>query len=409
MSRVGIEKINLYAGRASLDIGELARARNEDPAYVSDELMCHVRSIYPPYEDAVTLAVNAAMRLLSPEDAARIELLLVGTESAVDMGKPVADWVHRFCGLSPRCRNLEVKHACYGTTGALKLACSWVASGVRPGKKALVINTDLSAQAIGTRQETAGGGCAVAFVVGDNPEVLEVELDRAGYWTTEIADTYRPTPSVEVIRGEVSVFSYLDALDGAFGQYEQMVGPIGYEADFKKHLYHAPFPGMALQAHRAALARFGRVTKKQALQSFRERVEPSLHFAKRIGTAYGSSTFIGVCGLLATAPDLAAGDRISIFAYGSGCQSELYSARVGARAQELVRAAGIDQHLAERRSVTVAEYEENDRVRESYIGRAGCQLPLGLPTGLYEERYCGRKLLTLRTVGDDYQRSYAWS
>lgn len=407
--RVGIEKINLYAGRASLDIAELARARGQDPRYVADEIMCHVRSIYPPYEDAVTLAVNAAMRLLAPQDVANIELLIVGTESAVDMGKPVADWVHRFCELSPRCRNLEVKHACYGTTGALKLAASWVASGARPGKKALVINSDLSMPSIGTPHETAAGGCAVAFLVSGDPQVLEIELDRAGYWTTEIADTYRPTPRVEIIRSEVSLFSYLDALDGAFGQYEAMVGPLDYGADFKKHIYHAPFPGMAVRAHRAALERFGPTTKRESLRSFRERVEPSLYFAKRIGTAYGSSTFIGLCGMLASAPDLQPGDRISMFAYGSGCQSELYSARVGPWGRDLVLAAGIDQHLAERRPVTVAEYEESDRRREEFIGRAGCELPFGTIPGLYEEQYAGKRFLTLKSVGEDFQRTYVWS
>src|SRR5690242_7173739 len=112
--RVGIEKINLYGGRAFLDIAALTAARGGTVAELTRRQIVPYerRAIVPPYEDPVTLAVNAAERLLSPQDREQVELIVVATESAVDFGKPISTWVQRFCGLPAHSRNFEVKHMC---------------------------------------------------------------------------------------------------------------------------------------------------------------------------------------------------------------------------------------------------------------------------------------------------------
>nr|AGH69802.1 hydroxymethylglutaryl-coenzyme A synthase [Nostoc sp. 'Peltigera membranacea cyanobiont'] len=405
---VGIEKINLYAGRFYLDLADLAKARGQDPQYIATNLMCEQRSVYPVWEDAVTLAVNAAKRLLSPEDLEDIELLIVGTESAVDMGKPISTWVHRFCNLSPNCRNFEVKHACYSCTGAFKMAASWVASGSRPGKKALVINTDFSRNFIGTEHESIGGGCAVAFIVSENPQILEIELDKAGYWTNEIADTFRPTSRTETMNGQISIYSYFDALEGAYEHYEQIAGKVDYDADFKKHIYHAPFPGMTFQAHRDILSQLTAQDKATIQLNFQQKVAESLYFAKRIGSCYGGSNFVCLLGLLTSAKNLNPGDQISLFAYGSGCQGEFYSAIIGAVASEMVRSLNLDQHLNERLRLKVEEYEAIESTREKYIDCPDYEPDRNTLNGYYEKLYDTQGLLVLNRV-EKYQRIYEWS
>ncbi|MHC5727976.1 MAG: 3-hydroxy-3-methylglutaryl-ACP synthase, partial [Nostoc sp.] len=57
---IGIEKLNLYSGQFYLDIADLAAARGKNFQQIADSLMCKTRSVYPVYEDAITLAVNAA-------------------------------------------------------------------------------------------------------------------------------------------------------------------------------------------------------------------------------------------------------------------------------------------------------------------------------------------------------------
>lgn len=404
---VGIERLAIYAGRYQLDLTDLAAARGIDPAYLANELLCDRRAVAAPWEDAVTLAVNAARGLLTPADRADIELLIVATESGVDHGKPISTWVHRFCELPARCRNFEVKHACYGCTGALKLAASWIASGVRPGKKALIINTDLSRCGIDNPLEPLGGASAVAMLVSADPQVLAIDLDRAGYWTNEIADNMRPTGRVEIVADMLSVFSYLDALEGAFEHYEEIVGPFDYDATFRKHIYHAPFPGMTLRAHRTLLGRDAPLGKDALAASFKAKVADSLHVARRIGSSYGGSTMVGLLGQLHCAEDLAPGDPISIFAYGGGCQGEFYSAVVGREARQRVRALDLDGQLDRRQRLTVAEYEHFEREREAGIDLCDHEPPRDIVAGAFERGYAGRGLLALRRVRG-YVREYEW-
>ncbi|HET8640604.1 MAG TPA: hydroxymethylglutaryl-CoA synthase [Pseudonocardiaceae bacterium] len=414
--RVGIEKIDLYGGRAYLNIADLATARGGTLHDLTRRQMVPYegRAILPPYEDPVTLAVNAAERLLAGEDREQVELVVVATESAVDYGKPISTWVQRFCRLPAYSRNFEVKHMCYGGTAALRVAASWVASDVRPGRKALVINTDLSRTRnhVQTEEDDLGelmaGGSAVAMLVGGEPRVLELELAKAGYWTNEISDALRPNSRTEIITGQTSFYSYLDALEETYEQYERAVGGLDFESYFKKNIYHAPFPGMTMVAHRTLLNKIGIEDKAAVEASYRARVADSTYFIRRIGSAYGGSTFICLLGMLHAAADLAGGDRLSIFAYGSGCQAELYSGLVGPAAQAYVRGLDIDAHLDSRVALTVEQYEQIEKACETNIDVRSYD-PLTQDVGdLYEQRYEGRRLLVLEDVRD-YHRNYRWS
>jgi hydroxymethylglutaryl-CoA synthase len=414
--RVGIEKIDLYGGRARMRIGELAAARGGtlDELTRRQLVPYETRAILPPYEDSVTMAVNAAERLLSDEDRADVELVVVATESAVDFGKPISTWVQRFCRLPAHSRGFEVKHMCYGGTAALRVASSWVLSNVRPGKKALVINSDLSRTRnhVQTEDDDLGelmaGGSAVAMLVSADPAVLELEPEKAGYWTHEISDALRPNSRTEIITGTTSFYSYLDALEETYDRYEQIVGEIDLESYFDRHIFHAPFPGMTVIAHRTLLNRAGIDDPAAIDASYRARVADSTHFIRRIGSAYGGSTFICLLGMLQAGADLAGGERFSVFAYGSGCQAEFYSGLAGPTAQAQVRALGIDEHLNSRLELSVGQYDQIEKACESNIDEPSCQ-PLTQDAGdLYARRYDGQRLLVLDEVRDWY-RSYRWS
>jgi hydroxymethylglutaryl-CoA synthase len=414
--RVGIEKIHLYGGRAYLNIADLTTSRGGDVQDLTRRQLVpyETRAIVPPYEDSVTLAVNAAERLLSPEDREQIELIVVATESAVDFGKPISTWVQRFCKLPAHSRNFEVKHMCYGGTAALRVAASWVASNVRPGKKALVINTDLSRthNHVQTEDDDLGelmaGGSAVAMLVSSEPQVLELELEKAGYWTKEMSDALRPNSRTEIITGQTSFYSYLDALEETYEQYERIVGSFDFDTYFKKNIYHAPFPGMTMIAHRTLLNKIGVEGKAAIEASYRARVGDSTHFIRRIGSAYGGSTFICLLGMLQVAADLQSGDRLSIFAYGSGCQAEFYSGLVGPEASAYVRSLDIDHHLDTRLRLSVEQYEQIEQACEANIDGRDYK-PLTQDVGdLYAQRYDGQRLLVLEEVRN-YHRNYRWS
>lgn len=401
---IGIEDISLYAGQLSLSIFDLAKARGETEEYVTTNLMCDTRSVYPVWEDSVTLAVNAAKPLTDRHDLSDIQLLIVSTESAVDFGKPVSTWVQRYCSLSANCRNFEIKHACYGATGALKMAANWVA---QTGKKALVVSADYSRSHIGSDMEFISGGCGVALLVSQQPDILQFEPNRAGYWTTEIADTFRPTSRDEIGNDQLSLYSYLDALEGSYLHFEDQFGTQDLLNHFKAQIYHAPFPAMTWQAHRTLLAQVESMDKQTKKEDFDRRVAPGLTFNQQIGTTYGASNFVGLLSHLSKSDHLKKNDLLSLFSYGSGCQGEFYEATVGEIATEKVQSLEVEKMLRNRAPLTVSSYEELEVNRSKAIDAKNLNLNV-TDDPIYQEAYQGKSILTLQGI-DNFNRIYSYS
>jgi hydroxymethylglutaryl-CoA synthase len=409
MKSVGIEKINLYGCSLFLDQKKLAAARGLDPQKVVADFLIDTRALNPLYEDTVTMAANAAGPLLEEEDRRAIGLLVVGTESSVDFGKPISTNLHGALGLPANVRNYETKHACYSGVAALDSALNWIAAGLNRGRKALVISTDYSRMHLGAKEEFVLGGVAAAALVSDAPRVIEYDLQARGSWTADVYDTFRPSARHEVGNNEVSLYSYLDALEGAYQDYLKQNGQaLDFDAAFAQSCYHTPFPGMAFQAHRTVCNLARARSKAEVQESFQRKVLPSLRYARRVGSTYGASNFLGICGMLMSRPELKAGDRISFFAYGSGAIGEFYSGRLGEGAREAVARMAIDQALDDRREVSVQEYERIERMREAAIEAPDFTPDFSVPAGWYERHYQGRRRLVLRQVKDFY-RTYEWS
>ncbi len=412
--RVGIERMAAYPCTLALDMRALAEARDHDPHHPIEELWVTGRSLNPPWEDPVTMAVNAALAVVSPQDREDIELVIVGTESSPDYGKPMSTYVQRWCQIQPNCRNFEAKHACYGGTSALMMAAHWVASGAAPGKKALVVTSDQSRTHLGQPWEYVLGAAAVAMIVSDKPDIVEIELDKTGYWTSEIFDTYRPTSRKEVGHADTSLYGYLEALEGAYDHFLKRVGPIDYDTFFKKHIYHVPFGGMTFRAHRALLRRWQEHTggpvmgAKAAREHFERKSKPALRYNAQFGGSYTSATFLALMGLIDSFDDLEAGDRVSMYSYGSGSCAEFYSTRIGAHARERVAAAGLQAGLDARQRLSVADYEEVERLRSSVIDEPDYEVAHTGLDGLYERVYAGKGRLVLDGV-NGFQRAYRLS
>jgi 3-hydroxy-3-methylglutaryl CoA synthase len=408
--RVGIEKLAAYPGSLALSMKALCDARGHDLANIRDVMMIDERSVNPEWEDPVTMAVNAALPLLTERDRADIGLLLVASESGVDQEKPMSTWVQRYLGLSSRVRNIEVKHACYGATASLQLAASWVASGAAKGEKALVINTDQSRAHFGKPWEFVMGAGAVAVVVSDAPQVLEIDLGKCGIHTHEVSDLTRPTPHVETGNSETSLLSYLDALEGAVDDYIRRC-PEAADLDrwFQRNLYHVPFGGMGFRAHKAVLRRSGVTDKRRAWEHFSRKTLPSLGHVRRMGATYGGSTFLALMSLVERDPELAAGDRIGVFSYGSGSCGELWSGTVCPEARAVVDAARMTELLDARRQLTVAEYEAIESARAAVIDSGDYVTNRrALGDDFYERQYAGRGLLVFDGM-QEYYRRYEWS
>ncbi len=406
--RVGIEKITAYPCTLSVDMHRLAVARDHDPNHPLNELWVTERSLNPVWEDPVTMAVNAARSLLSPEDLDQIGLIVVGTESSPDFGKPMSTYIQRHCGITQNCRNFETKHACYGGTGGLMMAAHWIASGYNRGRKALIVTSDQSRTHLGKPWEYVLGAGAVAMLVSDTPDVLAFELESNGFYTNEIFDTYRPTSTKEVGHADTSLYGYLDALEGAYEDFLAQVGDINYDEYFKKHIYHVPFGGMTFRAHKAIMRRYGRMKARESRLHFERKSKPALTYNSRFGGTYTSATFIAMLGLIDNCDDLQPDDRISVFSYGSGSCAEFYSTRLGPRAREVVAAAQVKQKLDARQDTSIEDYEIIERTRSELIDKPSYELNFDGFDDLYKRAYEGKKRLVLESV-TEFQRNYRLS
>jgi 3-hydroxy-3-methylglutaryl CoA synthase len=380
-----------------------------DPERTCADLMVDERSLNPPWEDAVTLGVNAAEPLLSEEDRSQIGLLLVGTESSVDQEKPVSSWIHHFLRLPADCLNLEIKHACFAATGALEMAKAWLVSPAARGRKALVVSTDQTTLTLGESWEPVCGAGGAAVLLSSSPTVLTYETGLAGVYAHEVSDVIRPNMRLETGNSETSLFAYLQAVEGAYENYLKVVGkPIEFDKHFARFLYHTPFGAMPYRAHRALLSAQTSLTNKETKAHYQRTTLAAITHNRRMGATYGASTFIGLLGLLDTDKELTAGERLAIFAYGSGSCAQFYSAILGPGARDAATKANLGALLDARKSLTVEEYELVERVRDAHVGVASFVPDLTMLDNWYNQYYRGKHLLVLRGIGD-YYRDYGWS
>jgi len=137
---------------------------------------------------------------------------------------------------------------------------------------------------------------------------------------------------------------------------------------------------------------------------------PDLDAAKVgvLGGSYGGSTFLGLLGQVLQRPDLDAGDRLSVFAYGSGCQSEFYEVTLGDDARGEAGRAGVERHLDERLAISIEDYEYLERTREAMVDQRHAVADRSRPDGAYASQYAGQGRLVLAGV-DDFRRVYEWS
>ena len=407
--KYGIEKIRIYPTALQLDLETLANARGYDVAHMKKELMVEKRGVNPPWEDTVTMAVNAAKPMLTKEDIDSIGLLILATETGLDHEKSLSSWVLHYLGLPSTCRHFEVKIACYSGTAALKMAVSWLSSGmVKKGQKALVITTDESLNSIHRPWEYVCGGGSVALLVSDKPDFLTLEIEKFGIYAHEVADVIRPLPWLETGNSEHSLFSYMEALAATYEDYELNVGSIDFKTYFKQNVYHVPFSGISFRAHKLLLQMNSDANIEEVNESFKNKVLPSITYTKEIGGTYGGSIFVALLATIDHVSDLKTDDRIGIFSYGSGSCAEFYSALITEKSKEVAKHASLKELLDNRYKITVEQYEAMEIDRERRIKDADFEPNYNIVDGLYNTAYKGKGLLIYKG-SKGYYRSYDFS
>jgi 3-hydroxy-3-methylglutaryl CoA synthase len=389
----GIDDLSVYGSTLSVAAVDIARARGNPEKSVTGIGLLR-RSLAPPWEDPVTLAVNAARPLAGPD----VGLLIVATESGVDFAKPLSSYVHRWLELPGACRHIEVKHACFGGTAALRLAAAWVRE--QEGRRALVVMTDMARRLFGDPAEPAEGAGAVALSVTARPRVLALD-PWSGVAAREVYDVMRPTPTKEVIHSALSLAAYLDLLEEAWPRYAAEAGEDAF-ARLGHIAYHTPVPPLVEQAH-GLLVDTCR-PDDDARASFERMVRPSLRYTRELGNTYSACLYAALAGLV----DSGAAGRIGLYSYGSGSCAEFFSGVLGDEAGAVVGGHGIAAQLEARRPVDVETYERAVIEGETSLTAAHHMPDRQTIAGHWESHYRAQNRLILESVRDHY-RDYAWS
>ena len=124
--KIGIDKIGFYGPPYYVDMVDLANERGDDPSKYTIGIGQAQMAVAPLSQDIVSMAVNAALVFLDDEDRAKIDLVVVGTESGFDASKSASVYVHELLGIQPHARSFEVKQACYGATAGIQMAKDYV-------------------------------------------------------------------------------------------------------------------------------------------------------------------------------------------------------------------------------------------------------------------------------------------
>lgn len=345
----GIDKLNFYTPNQYVDLVELARARCVDPDKYLIGIGQERMAVAPVDQDIVSMGANAAEPLLDDVTRASLGLLVLGTESGIDQSKAAALFVHQLLALPEGMRVMEIKEACYGATAGLMVALDFVRS--HPDRRALVIASDIARYGLDTPGEVTQGAGAVAMIVSADPTVLAIEpgtvvASRSTY------DFWRPNYStVAFAQGKYSEEVYLAMFRDAWNRASQMglTCPEGLAAQ----LFHIPFSKMG----RKGLRTLQGMMTDDDYGRLANRFEDSIRYGRQVGNIYTGSLYLGLISLLENDSSLRPGDRMGLFSYGSGSESELFFGKLCSGFQSELNSAGHRAMLEGRTKLCVEEYE----------------------------------------------------
>jgi hydroxymethylglutaryl-CoA synthase len=405
MTAVGIDAMEIWTGKLKLDLaGTFAPAKGDDPGKYTKGLGLHASSFPDVHEDIVTMAANAAHRLmerkeLEPEDIGRID---VATESSFDNSKPVSTYVAGclekvYDGDFHHANKGERKFACIAGTQSLDDAYNWIRAGRHRGRAAMVIATDTALYARDDPGESTQGAGAVALLVKENPSLVELSPEQ-GFGSADETDFLKPNQQFPSVDGERSVNVYLARMREALDDFASVDGDIHPE-DYPLIPFHTPFPGMVRKAAALGYRHIIRDTEvedelageigyqpvREAFDSddefyeaireytdalteteryrewYAETIDPTLAISRHVGNWYTGSVHIARAAGLKQAQENGRdldGKGLLVASYGSGAQAEVHAETLVDGWEDEIAQLNIDEQISGRYGMSFEEYEQ---------------------------------------------------
>lgn len=346
---IGIDKLNFFAPHLYLDLETLAEARGIDSKKYTVGIGQEKMAVTPLSQDAISMGANAAEPIVSSADAQLIDMVIFGSESGFDFSKAGATYIHELLNIQKFARSIEIKQACYGATAGLMMAKDYIQSHL--DRKVLVIASDIARYGLSTPGEATQGAGAVAMLISADPKILIIDGVSVAM-TDNIFDFWRPIYSDNaLVDGKFSNEAYIKFFADTWTEYKKRTGAT--LEDFEALCFHLPYSKMGKKALLPVLEETNEITKERLLNNY----EQSILYTKAIGNIYTGSLYLGLASLLDNQSSLSAGQKIGLFSYGSGAVAEFFTGQLAPDFKAAIRTKEHQQLLANRKSLTISEYE----------------------------------------------------
>lgn len=341
--KIGIDKISFYVPNLYLDLNDLAKARNVDANKYTKGLLVNKMSIANFEEDIVSMAASASLNILTKADIENIDLVLFTTESGIDYSKSAATHLISILKLKNNVRAVEMKQACYATTAALNFAKGHILQN--PNSKVLILASDIAKYGVATTGEPTQGAGAVAILVTSNPKILTLE-NSAGFYALDTYDFWRPDGlDYALVDGQYSNEMYQKLFLETFNDYQNKTKLT--INDFKAMTFHIPYSKLGLKTLMSVTA------NEELINNYQK----ATIYNKEVGNIYTGSLFLSLISLLEQG-SMKAGERIGLYAYGSGSVAEFFSGILTTNYQEHLLKSLHENNFKKRRALTIEEYEQ---------------------------------------------------
>lgn len=405
--KVGIEAASFYVPSLYLEIKDLAEKRNIEPAKLEKGLGLHKMAFPDVHEDTATFAAEALLKLIRDYNINPIEIsrIYLGTESALDAAKPTATYAMQMvesvltedfgARVFKNCDVVDMTFACVGAVDALHNCLDFCRAN--PGKKAVVIASDYAKYELESSGEYTQGGGAVAVLVSDNPQLIEIE-NVFGVATESVFDFFKPRRAAQksewssatenmpdkleiftdepVFDGHYSNKCYQDRIREAYEHYKSQTNIQKPYENWRYLIFHLPY---AFHGKRVFTEIFSlennlafttpeeqkAVAKSEEYISFiNHKIEPSQRASSEIGNMYTSSIFMALLSALQVSfneNENLAGQKIGFLAYGSGSKAKVFTGTIHENWKEVAAKWNIFESLKNRTPIDIDTYEKLHR------------------------------------------------
>lgn len=421
--KTGIDSIAFDIPQLYLPITTLAENRNLEADKLIKGLGLYKMSFLDVHQDVVTMASNAALKLIRQENLSPKEInrIYVGTESGVDSSKPVASYVLSNLenvlgeGSFRNCDVVDLTFACIGAIDALQNCLDYIR--LNPNKKAMVIASDNAKYDLNSTGEYTQGAGAIAMLITANPKILSFS-NEVGVSTQGVFDFFKPRRTVSkdtlqldhnpewhgVLESDIAIYKeqpvfdgqysnqcYINRISEAYEHYKFESNQSGkiYE-NWTNILMHLPY---CFQGRRTFIeifakenpelleAQIGESTKDKIkalakspeyLAIVNEKIRPSEIASGQIGNIYTGSIFLGLLSTLCyhfqQKTDLTH-KKFGFIAYGSGSKSKVLEAEVSSDWQKAIDKVNLFETLEKATAIDFSTYEKlhKKEVKQSVI------------------------------------------